>query len=283
MCASILQSFGLDRETTFDLIDSKSRAPQRGSAAAASGGRTRSGDDSTGHGGSAAVEALAAKRRKLNERNASSRAALSGSLPLAILGMLAFCAVTGLVAFISSDGTQGDAVPDADAAASWCSGVDGPAWEIKGVLVSEASSCYGPPLSTCPYSCFRAYDPVGNFTCLPGNSKFTGGACVPSLQRATEAIAVDEFRDSVEVEIWGWCKGGATKGMSHDPVDACFGPPGSSCDYRCLPGYVAQGALTCHEEEPVYSGAHCEPDLQGSASVGDQSNAKAKTADPVVL
>lgn len=284
VCDSILHSFGPERDTTFNLIDSKSRAPQHGAAAANASG-TGSGNTS-GRGGATPLEALAAKRRKLSD--CTTTGALAGALPLAIMGMLAFCAVTGLVAWWSSDDPEGAAIDSSVHSALWCSGVDQP----RGMVQSKFSACYGPPLSTCEYLCFEAYDPVGNLTCLPGKTEFTGGKCVPSYQRAIEALAMNQLTKNMYIQDRGWCKGGATRGMVEDEVDACFGEPGSTCSYSCKPGFMPNGTLTCYDEEQVYTGGHCEPDAAGALDAAealdakdssDLSNARATDDDPVVV
>eukprot|EP01043_Picozoa_sp_COSAG02_P029253 COSAG02_NODE_1812_length_10792_cov_36.615205_5_plen_641_part_00 len=283
VCDSILHSFGPERDTTFTLIDSKSRAPLHGTAAATATG-SDSGGDTSGRGGSTGLEALAVKRRKLSARNTTG--ALAGTLPLAIMGMLAFCAITGLVALWSSDDPQGGAGEFDVQEVPWCSGVDQP----RGMVRSKFSVCRGPPLSTCEFECYEAYEPVGNLTCLPGNTEFTGGKCVPSAQRAIEALAMEHLQENMYVDAKGFCKGGATRGMVEDEVDACFGEPGSTCSYRCKPGFVANGTLTCYEEEQVYTGAQCELDAAGALhaaeglrkDVSDPSDARA-TADGQVV
>ena len=55
--------------------------------------------------------------------------------------------------------------------------------------------------------------------------------------------------------------------MVKETVYLCFGPPTSSCDYSCLPGYVPKGTLTCGGDN-VFSGGRCELDLRGSDGSG---------------
>jgi hypothetical protein len=228
VCDRILRSFGPDRATTFALMNSKSRAPQRGSTAApASSHRRRAGssnnssDDSDSTDGSPALEALSAKRRKLSERSKHSRGGVIGSLPLATVAVLAFCAVTGLIADAYFSQPHGSNDPSTTTSYNCCSGE----------AVCDLEYC--PALGDGPDACVRPWD-------MPNGMDFDTDCDLPGDQS-------------------DWCRGGATEGMDKDSVDKCFGPPHSSCDYSCLPGYTAEGVHECYGDDHVFSGGHCEP------------------------
>ena len=292
VCDNTLQSFGTDRETTFALIDSKSRAPPRASGSGGGGGAHNP----------AAIEALAAKRRKLNDCKLST-GALGSALPLAIIGMIAFCAVTGLVALSSTDDSslmadlsyggaqQNDAAAASPGAGTWCTGYSG---STRGMATAEVYACHGPTHSICAYQCLGAYVPFGNLTCLPGDTVFTGGMCVPDVDAARQALALSAMHRHMATRPWpDWCKSHALRGMIIDGDDegVCFGPPLSTCDYHCRPGYVANGTHMCHAGQSVFSGGDCVPDYESVMEilalsamhrhyVENTSSASSGSADP---
>ena len=232
VCDSILLSFAADRATTFVFIDNKTRAPLRGSTAAPTS-RRRSSSGSGGGGGDTgppAPDALDAKRPKLNGCNWSSRGGLIGSLPLAVVGVLAFCAVAGMID-----------LPDA-VRTTQLTGLFG---ESDHKATTAYNCCHGgvncgfehcPALGAGQDGCVRRWN-------MPNGMNFDTDCGVPGAGDRSN-----------------WCRGGVFEGVDKDTVAKCFGPPHSTCKYSCLPGYIVVGSHFCHEGEQVYSGGHCEPD-----------------------
>ena len=242
VCDSILRDFGQDRPTTFALMNSKSRAPRCGSTAVSTSyrrsGRGSSGGSSTDDStvGLPGLEALAAKRRKLSEPSAHSSGGLIGSLPLAIVGVIAFCAVTAFIAVAHSGQSTN---PSTANSYNCCSGGVGCGFE------------HCPALGDGQAGCVRRWD-------MPNGMNFDTDCGVPGDRS-------------------DWCKGGVTEGMDPDSVEKCFGPPHSTCQYSCLPGYIrictdcenkydpdATDIHMCHEGEHEFSGGHCGLDPRNS-------------------
>ena len=88
--------------------------------------------------------------------------------------------------------------------------------------------------------------------------------CVPDVDAARMALALGAMHRHMAAQS-DWCKSHALRGMIIDgDDDVCFGPPLSTCDYHCRPGYVANGTHMCHAGQSVFSGGDCVPNYESA-------------------
>ena len=153
------------------------------------------------------------------------------SLPLGVIAVLALCAVIGLVR-----------------------------WGVQRELHPNGSGRTDPATATTAYNCCGVDQGCGLEHCPPLGAGQDG--CV---RRSDMPNGMDFNTDCYLLgDKSDWCRGGETEGMVTDSVDKCYGPPHSTCDYKCHLGYIKQDTAihTCYAGAQVFLGGHCELDPQ---------------------
>eukprot|EP01052_Picozoa_sp_SAG31_P006782 SAG31_NODE_316_length_17841_cov_33.716154_2_plen_607_part_00 len=125
-------------------------------------------------------------------------------------------------------------------------------------IANSPTTCSGVTLEECSYECNEGWQASGgSHICMP-NGNFVGGSCAE-----INSCDVDEADDcqgrlcthlSPGVHAC-YCDTGTT--IPNSPT-SCLGYTGQTCDFDCLPGYIATGIHTC-AANGGFIGGSCAP------------------------